>query len=281
LSTLGKILTVLVVLVSIAVAVLVAREFVLGNEWKSLYEEQVTLFHRALEQRDLAFQQRDKAKSAWDVDKAAAQQRVETLTNQLQLSRNTVTALSAEKENQEKRLQELTEQFKGLNIAMTKLTQEKDAYRNERDGAMKEADDLRTMYAELEARHHNTLADLANLKESLRQTSEEKAALESRIAWVTQNYPDVKFPEQVPAIPTQKLQGLVKSIDNEAKVAEINLGTDDGVVQGMKFYIYDGDEMKYLATLTVTMVSKDGAAGDLSAIRGTVKVNNHVTNRFE
>jgi len=281
LSTLGKILTVLVVLVSIAVVALVAREFVLINNWKSLYEEQVNLFNRALQQRDLAFQQRDKAQSAWDTDKAFAQQQIETLTNELQLRRNTITALSAEKENQEKRLQELSEQFKGLNVVMTKLTQEKDAYRNDRDMATKEADDLRTMYAELEARYRNTVADLGNLKETLRQTSEEKAALESRLAWVTQNYPDVKFPEQVPAVPTEKLKGLVKSVDNEAKVAEINLGADDGVVKGTKFYLYDGDEMKYLATLTVTMVSKDSAAGDLSAIRGTVKVNSHVTNRFE
>ena len=280
-STLGKILTVLVVLVSIAVAVLVAREFVLSNNWKSLYDEQVNLFNRALEQRDLAFQQRDKTQSAWDADKAAAQQQIETLTNELQLRKNTITALSAEKENQEKRLQELSEQFKGLNVAMTKLTQEKDAYRNDRDAAMKEADNLRTMYAELEARYRNTVADLGNVKETLRQTSEEKTALESRLTWVTQNYPDVKFPDQVPAVPTQKVQGLVKSADNEAKVAEINLGADDGVVKGMKFYIYDGDEMKYLATLTVTMVSKNSAAGDLSAIRGTVKANNHVTNRFE
>ena len=64
-------------------------------------------------------------------------------------------------------------------------------------------------------------------------------------------------------------------------MAEINLGTDDGVVKGMKFFVYNKGENKYLATLLVNMVSNNSAAGELSVIRGTVKVNDHVTNRFE
>jgi hypothetical protein len=49
----------------------------------------------------------------------------------------------------------------------------------------------------------------------------------------------------------------------------------------MKFFVYNGTEMKYLATLTINMVSATSAAGELSVVRGTVKVNDHVTNRFE
>ena len=49
----------------------------------------------------------------------------------------------------------------------------------------------------------------------------------------------------------------------------------------MKFFIYNGSEMKYLATLTINMVSATSAAGELNVIRGSVKVNDHVTNRFE
>lgn len=280
-STLGKILTVLVVLVSIAVGVLVSTEVVLREKWKARYEEQVRLFDQALQQRDSAIQQRDKTKSEWDVDKAQKQQKIETLTNELALRNNTITTLQAEKENQEKRLQELATQYAGLNKSLADLVAEKNAWRAERDKALKEADDLRTMYTELEAKHRTAQADLANLKETLRQTTEEKAALESRLAWIKQNYTEVKFPAQVPAVPTEKVQGLVTRVDNESKVAEINLGSDDGIVKGMKLFVYNAAEMKYLATLTVNMVSKDSAAGELSVVRGPVKVNDHVTNRFE
>ena len=42
-STLGKILTVMVALVAIAVAVLVAREFVMTKNWKDAYDAQVKI----------------------------------------------------------------------------------------------------------------------------------------------------------------------------------------------------------------------------------------------
>ena len=58
-STLGKILTVLIVVVSIAVAVLVSREFALSRNWHALYEEQAKLTQRALGERDSAFQAED------------------------------------------------------------------------------------------------------------------------------------------------------------------------------------------------------------------------------
>jgi hypothetical protein len=137
------------------------------------------------------------------------------------------------------------------------------------------------MYAETESRLRAVQADNANLKEGLRLAREQAAALESRLAYIDQNYPQVKLPPQVPAVPNRPVGGLVTKADNEAKVAEVNLGADDGVVKGMKFFVYNKAEMKYLATLTINMVSKQSAAGELSVIRGTVKANDHVTNRFE
>ena len=77
------------------------------------------------------------------------------------------------------------------------------------------------------------------------------------------------------------MKGIVTAADNEAKTATINLGADDGVVKGMKFLVYNAATDKYLATLTVGMVSKNSAAGDLTVIRGSVKANDNVTNRFE
>lgn len=280
-STLGKILTVLVVLVSIAVAALVAREFVLGTNWRHLYNKEHELFQQALTQRDSALQKAREERAARDSDKSLLQQQVNTLNDDLALKNNTITILTKEKENQEKRLQELSEQFKGLSDTFAKLVAEKDAWRGERDKALKEASDLRTMYTELDVKYRNVVDDLARAREQLRQTAEEKAAVESRLAYIKQHFPEVKLPDQVPALPTEKVQGLVTRVDNEAKVIQISLGSDDGVVKGMKFFVYNREEMRYLATLVVNMVSKDSAAGELSVIRGPVKVNDHVTNQFE
>jgi len=281
LSTLGKILTVLVVLVSVAVAVLVTTQVFLSQNWKDLYEKEVGLFNQALQQRDNAFQQRDKTRGDWDADKAAKDQAINTLTDELNVRKGTITTLTTDKENQEKRLAELAETAKGLDTSLKSLVTEKDSWRKERDDAMKKAEDLMTMNSELDQQLRVARADLAALKETLRQATEEKAAVESKIAWVLQNYQDVKLPQQVPAVPSEKMKGIVTAADNEAKTATINLGADDGVVKGMKFLVYNAATDKYLATLTVGMVSKNSAAGDLTVIRGSVKANDNVTNRFE
>jgi len=280
LSTLGKILTVLVVLVSIAVGVLVTTEVVLRENWRQRYEEEVRLFNKALEQRDTAFKQRDKVKGDWDADAALKQQQIETLNNQVALVTNTNATLRSENENQEKRLQELVTALEGLKESLAKEVAQRDTWRKERDDAMKEKDDLLAMYTHLEDKHRAALADLQNLKENLRQTAEKLAAAESRIVHY-ESLPGVKKALEVPALPTAKIQGMITKTDNEARVAEVNLGADDGVVKGMKFFVYNRGQNKYLATLLVNMVSKNSAAGELSVIRGTVKVNDHVTNRFE
>ena len=280
-STLGKILTVLVVLVSVAVAVLVTTQVFLSQNWKDLYEKEVGLFNQALQQRDNAFQQRDKTRGDWDADKAAKDQVINTLTDELNVRKGTITTLTTDKENQEKRLAELAETAKGLDTSLKSLITEKDAWRKERDDAMKKAEDLMTMNSDLDTKLRTANSDLAALKETLRQATEEKAAVESKIAWIFQNYQDVKLPQQVPAVPSEKMKGIVTAADNEAKTATINLGADDGVVKGMKFLVYNAAGDKYLATLTVGMVSKNSAAGDLTVIRGSVKANDNVTNRFE
>lgn len=280
-STLGKILTVLVVLVSVAVAVLVTTQVFLSQNWKDLYEKEVGLFNQALQQRDNAFQQRDKTRGDWDADKAAKDQVINTLTDELNVRKGTITTLTTDKENQEKRLAELAETAKGLDTSLKSLVAEKDAWRKERDDAMKKAEDLMTMNSDLDTKLRTANSDLAALKETLRQATEEKAAVESKIAWIFQNYQDVKLPQQVPAVPSEKMKGIVTAADNEAKTATINLGADDGVVKGMKFLVYNAAGDKYLATLTVGMVSKNSAAGDLTVIRGSVKANDNVTNRFE
>jgi len=280
LSTLGKILTVLVVVVSIAVAVLVSTEVVLRENWKARYDEQQRLFQKALEQRDLAIQQRDKKYSEWMAHRAQLEQRINTLTSTLNDKNNTITLVTEENKSQEKRLQELSVALTDLKETLAKEQAQRDTWRAERDAAVKAKHELEVMYSETDARLRDALADLQNLKENLRQTRERLAAAESTIEYL-RTQPGVEMPKEVPAVPTTPIKGLVKSADNEARVAEITLGSDDGVVEGMKFFVYNEAQNKYLATLEITKVSSDSAAGELSVIRGDVKVNDHVTNRFE
>jgi chromosome segregation ATPase len=259
----------------------VAREFVLSKDWKSAAQDWEAVYNQAKEQVFAAVDQRDKDHTDFVAEKARMEENINVLTANLDNGKKAILGLTADKENQEQRLKELTVNLTGLDNSMKALLAEKKGWQDERDRAMKTADDYTKMYAEKETQYRNTAADLQNVKESLRQAREEKAALESRIVWISSNYPEVKMPAQVPAVPTAKVDGLISQADNEAKVATVNVGADRGVVKGMKFFVYNGTEMKYLATLTINMVSATSAAGELSVVRGTVKVNDHVTNRFE
>jgi len=280
LSTLGKILTVVVVVVAIAVAVLVSREFVKGRDWKRAYEDQVALFDEALEQRDQVISQRNELKNQTDADRAGLVQQINTLENQVTGLENTSAILRKDNENQQARLQELTQGLTDLKTNYEEVVAMMNGYRNERDGAHKAADDLRTMYSELEKKHRVTLNDRQKLTESLRAAREQIADLQGKLAYLVQQT-GVELPEEVPQVPSEKLEGLIAGVDTAAGVAQVNLGSDDGVVKGMKFYIYDRARNRYLATLTIDKVSHDSAAGELSIVRGTVGKGNHVTNRFE
>jgi len=137
------------------------------------------------------------------------------------------------------------------------------------------------MYTELEGKYRVLLAQFADSKENLRQSAEENKALKGKIAWATQQYNIANWPpEAAPLPPSEKLEGIVTDVNLAAGIVQISLGSDDGVVKGMKFYVYDKTQNKYLATLTIDKVSLDSAAGQLGIIRGTVEKESHVTNRF-
>ena len=279
-STLGKILTVLVVVVSIAVAVLVSTEVVLRENWKARWEQERANFQEALRQRDEAIQQRDTKVSEYLATLAHKDQQINSLKTALATRESTIQTMTAERENQEKRLQELTQNLTNLQKDLQNEIAMRETWRKERDTAMKQKDDLEMAYSQLEARLRAREADLQNATENVRQLRERAASLEGKIAWYEQQ-PGVKKAEQVQPVPGEKLRGVITKADNEARVAEISLGSDDGVVKGMTFYIFNQDQTQYLATLEINMVSNERSAGQLTVIRGDVKVNDHVTNRFE
>jgi chromosome segregation ATPase len=280
LSTLGKILTVLVALVSIAVAVLVAREFVLTQNWKASYDQQAKLTADAMTELANAVDSRDKQATKWAEDKAAFEADINAKTIDLAARKNDIADLNKKIGAQQASLDTLVAELKAQEANLTNLVKEKDGYRAERDLAMKKADEYTVMYNEVVTRYQKAETDLGILKETLRQTSEDKAALEGQLFFIKQENPQAKLPDKAAPGPLPRVSGLVTDVDNEARTAQISLGSDSGIVAGMKFIVFSAADTKYLATLTVKKVDNKSAAGDLTVIRGTVKANDHVTNKL-
>jgi peptidoglycan hydrolase CwlO-like protein len=280
LSTLGKILTVLVVLVAVGVAVSVTISVVLNDNWKARYDTEHTNFNLAIDERDSAISQRDTEKSNRLEERGKLQAQVGELDGAKRKGDQEIGALKLDIEGQKKTNTDLATDVNGLKTSLATLLADKVKVEQVRDNAMKTADDLTKQNSDLDVRLREALKNLDNSTEAVRKTAEDLKAAESKLAWIQQNYPDVKLPSVTVPVPPEKIRGLVTRVDSEAKLITINLGEDDGVVAGMKFYVYNGSDVQYLATLVVTMVSKDSSAGELTVIKGPVRVNDHVTNRF-
>jgi len=279
LSTLGKILTVMVALVAIAVAVLVAREFVLTRNWKAAYDEQVKVTAHVAQQRDTVKTERDKAMADRVAERGVFETKVAALNTTIGERDRSIATLTEETLSQARRLQDLATTIEGLNKTYAFLVSERVRWLKERDEAVKTADQFTSMYSELVVKYRTDQANIANLKADLIEAQKTIADLQGKIALIAQMRPDIRIPEKGPYPPVPSMNGLVTSIDNASGVAEINLGSDSGVTPGTVFVIYHEPGTKFLAELTIKKVGPKTAAGSLSTVRGTIEVNDHVQNK--
>jgi|WetSurMetagenome_2_1015567.scaffolds.fasta_scaffold21323_2 hypothetical protein len=145
-----------------------------------------------------------------------------------------------------------------LQIQAKALEQQRDQAIAQRDGVKQQADVLAVANADLQTRLKAAADDVARLKaENLRYL---KSGL----------YEIKQVPVPSKEVPASVLQGHVTAVDNEAGVAEIDLGMDDGVRQGMQFIVYGLSEQQSRATLTIKRVGPKRAAGNISLARGTM-----------
>ncbi len=279
-STLGKILTVVIVVIAIPVAVLVSREFLLREDWRAKYQEQAGITERALQQRDKWYEEYEEEVALRGRDKQQLQEELGRLNDVVIPAKDDrIAELKDANQALDEKLATLTASVDGMSKQMEELVGDLKAARSERDGAKKRADDLEEMLSQLDVRYRDVLAKNQQMQETIRQLEEETAGLEKQIAFY-ETKTDVRPPKAAVTLPRQ-VQGLITKVDNAARIAEINLGKDDGIEAPMVFYVYDRNANQFLAKLVVKRVAHDKATGDLTLVRGTVEKGNHVTNRFE
>ncbi|MDP6380563.1 MAG: hypothetical protein QF662_04375, partial [Phycisphaerae bacterium] len=120
-------------------------------------------------------------------------------------------------------------------------------------------------------------SERTSLNGQLLTAREKIKELEKNIAALEQ----VAIKELKPPVgPIPKIEGTVTDVDTKEKTAQINVGKDDGVVEGMEFIISRGRK-EYLATLIVTKVTPSSAAGILSLVRGKVRRKDDVANTLK
>jgi len=297
LSTLTKILIVLLTLSSIFLCGIVVTYVATANNYR---EENETLKDRLL-----AARQKQRSADEQSREIAAEKQRLEAKLNTEIASINTeIRQLKTDLRNIEREKTELlqrvssmaslvetsnqtasqqTRLFENAQNQLTDITAERDKLLNEL------GDTIRTL--------NEKLAVIANLDADLKRLQEERAQVQSELDRFLREFGrEAVAPTPVTPIPSKArpvtpipargrpvtpvarkmdLKGVVTAVDLKNSVAEISIGAAQGVREGMKFYVTRGDE--FICEIWIHYVDVEKAVGDLKLVQQQPKAGDSIT----
>lgn len=277
-STLTKILIVLMTIASIFLCGIVITYVASANNYKQQYDRQYTSFQSSEQKRKSA-----KAQLKEEMDKAAQQGK--ELNDKIAAQNLKIGELEG---SLNEALREKTQQlnradgFAALVEGMTKT--------NDRQGALITNITSRLENAEAEltteqGQHKETarsllekMAIISTLEETNKRLQEETADLHKRLDQVLNQYgkaivpptPVTPISEKArPAPPITRaidLKGKIANVDFSNRIAEISIGSAQGVEQGMRFHVTRGEQ--FICDILISDVEPEKAAGRLEVVQG-------------
>lgn len=273
-STLGKIVTVLMVIASLVVASMVVAMVKLPEDWHkvALSAEQaldesvktVQIYMAAMADQNNEYRN---MRRVYEERAAAMRQAADDL-------RGSISRLQDEKNRQETRLAELKANITNLDNSLKALVEDKKKLESQYDSAVTDATALRQRNAQLTAALQNVSSQAEDLKTRCRDLEVQVADLRKKLNWYVQNFTG-EAPTPVPPVPTVDLAGVINNVSMERKVAEISLGSRDKVVEKMVFIVSRGDQ--YLGDLVIEKVDENSSVGRLETVQGEIRSGDHVT----
>ena len=288
-STLTKVLIILLTLASIFLCGIVVTYVSTANNYRLAYEDlQQSL--KALEQKTASqlSQMREQTANMQRFIDALKQetQQLKAEKNQLQIN------LEITKTN-EAALQEMINSWASVVQGFKQTIQDMQTSlrlaRDELDKVRTEHIDDRRRLTEVTATLDAKIVQLDALEKERRRVLEEKTTLEKLIKDiasraeqpVTAVEPTTAIKDKAtPAWPTQgqtELQALVTKVDLKNSLAAIDVGLADGVELGMKFYVSRSDE--FICSILITDIEPRKAVGVLELVQQPPKIGDNATNR--
>lgn len=132
------------------------------------------------------------------------------------------------------------------------------------------------------------LAIIQSLETDKKRLIEEKTELQARMdkllqptgqtttPVVTVTQPKIEIARPVPVIAEKiALKGLITAVDTKNKIASISIGTADGVKEGMKFHVTRGD--KFVCDLLIIDTDAEVAVGAMELVQEQPKAGDTVS----
>ncbi len=284
-STLTKVLIVLICLFSIFLCGIVVTYVGSATNYKAAYEQQKST-QQALKAKS------EKLTEQLDAKIAAIQNLEDGMSEKLQALKKERSRIETELRNSrrdslayQERVNSWAGVVKGLNQTISDIEQSLKLARSEldqmRNNQIKDRKNLNQITSVL----NEKMAQIDSLEGERRRLLEQKVALENKlnefgiaatgIEPVTQTKAvAIHAPAIVPSEGVI-LRGFISAVDLQNSLVTISLGSADGVRKGLKFYTARGGE--FICEITITDVDVDNAAGIMELVQQTPRVGDSVT----
>lgn len=288
-STLTKVLIILLTVLSIFLCGIVVTYVANAHNYRKQYEDL-----RDSEQAARA-KARDAAEQLNETIKVTDQQKKD-LSEQISLLETKIGQLAGQLRAAEREKASLLQRVDSFAAEVEKFTQ---TNVNQTALADKAFDAWRAAEADLireQSQHKETatvlldkMAIVATLEADRRRLIEEKTELQTKLDQFLRQYGKVLAPatpvtpmraKARPAPPTKAigLKGTVTVVDSKNSLAEISIGAASGVKDNMKFHVIRGDE--FICDILILGVDAEKAVGILDLVQKQPKVGDLVSTNF-
>ena len=287
-SALSKIFVVLLMVFSVAFAMMTIQFVAKTHEWQGAYEKQQEAYTAARAQiADL--EGRVKNMQAQQVAQLAKlTQQIGQVQSSSDDKARTISDLNAKLGQLQRQKTSLATQL-AQSLASLKLeVSERQQYASDnqtlRDdilNSQKQNGDLMTANNLLTQKVSVAEQRIRDLKSTVDAIQKENVDLRKRLALVgagktVQVERGRVRPAAATPVSAVPIKGLVTGVDTNR--ISVSIGASDGVKQDMSFIIYRGGS--FLANMKIVKVEPTQSAGIMSDVRGEVKLNDRVTNFF-
>ena len=292
-STLTKILVVLLTFAVIALCPVVAVYVATADNYKQLYETQKQASASAKAGENEAKSQLNDYMAKGDTEKRSLNAQVSSLNQQ-------IASAEIELKNALRAKADLEERVKSWTAVVADFTETNDKQGTLLKNTLGELDNSKTEQIRLKKELDETtsylrerLAIISDIERKSKELIEQKTELQNRLDNLLQGGgKKVVEPEPVifartpatkafvpqPQVEEIGLVGLVSEVKADDSLVAINIGSVDGVHEGMKFHITRRDE--FIRDILIIDVEEDRALGVFDIGTGVPKVGDNASTNF-
>ncbi len=269
-STLGKIVTVLVVVAAVAVGAMSAVYVSVSTDYRATLQEVKGAVGEAREQNTALRASLTEAKGQLENLQLQKQKDVADYQTKLAEINADLTRVRGEVATRDATLQEVNTKIGNLKDGVDALNKDIAEVREAKNEAEKQAMQATDRNAELAKALYDATRQRNDLESQLMAAQQRMVELEKQL----NSIPPEARPARVNPLPAVDLRGAVTRVDPANGMAQIDLGASDGVVTDMTFLVQRNG--RYLGDLVVTKLDENTAIGRLQTVQGQIQEGDHV-----